>query len=57
MTTIIAAGAVEPPPSGLPPAINLAPHDIEALAQELVAYHAHFAPLFRRSEQRHWALS
>lgn len=29
--------------------------DVEALAEELAAYHAHFAPLFRRSEQRAWA--
>lgn len=29
--------------------------DIEALAEELAAYHAHFAPLFQRSEQRGWA--
>ncbi len=26
--------------------------DVEALADELAAYYAHFAPLFRRSEQR-----
>src|SRR5688572_3685677 len=28
---------------------------VEALADELAAYHAHFAPLFQRAEQRHWA--
>jgi SRSO17 transposase len=28
-----------------------------ALAEELVAYHAHFAPLFQRAEQRKWALA
>ena len=33
------------------------PRDVEALADELVAYHAHFAPLFQRSEQRTWALA
>jgi SRSO17 transposase len=33
------------------------PADVEALADDLVAYHAEFAPLFRRSEQRHWALA
>jgi SRSO17 transposase len=57
MTTIISAGNVVPPPSGRPPAINLAPRDVEALAEELVAYHAEFAPLFRRAEQRTWALA
>lgn len=29
--------------------------EVEALAEELVAYHARFAPLFQRSEQRVWA--
>jgi SRSO17 transposase len=29
--------------------------DVAALAEELAAYHARFAPLFRRSEQRAWA--
>jgi SRSO17 transposase len=46
-----------PPPSGRPPEHNLAPRDVEALADELVTYHAHFAPLFQRSEQRKWALA
>jgi SRSO17 transposase len=45
----------QPPPSGMPPEQNLAPRDVAALADELVAYHARFAPLFRRREQRHWA--
>jgi len=45
-----------PPPSGLPPTGNLAPRDVETLADALLAYHAEFAPLFRRAEQRHWAL-
>jgi SRSO17 transposase len=53
---MIAAPAV-PPPSGRPPEQNLAPRDVETLADELVAYHAHFAPLFQRSEQRTWALA
>lgn len=45
-----------PPPSGLPPTRNLAPRDVEQLADALLTYHAEFAPLFRRAEQRHWAL-
>ncbi len=57
MGQIFTAGSVVPPPSGRPPQHNLAPRDIEALAAELVAYHAHFAPLFQRSEQRKWALA
>jgi len=46
-----------PPPSGQPPVLTIAPRDGEALAGELVAYHAYFAPLFQRAEQRHWALA
>jgi len=57
MGHIFTAGSVVPPPSGRPPEQNLAPRDVEALADELVTYHAHFAPLFQRSEQRTWALA
>ena len=57
MGQIFTAGSVVPPPSGRPPQHNLAPRDVEALADELVTYHAHFAPLFQRSEQRTWALA
>jgi SRSO17 transposase len=57
MHTIITAGSIAPPPSGQPPELNLVRPDVEALAAELVAYHAEFAPLFRRAEQRHWALA
>src|SRR3712207_9220367 len=46
-----------PPPSGRPPEQNLAPCDVEGLAEELVAYHALFSPLFVREEQRRWALA
>jgi len=52
----LTAPTAAPPPSGWPSGNNLAPHDVEALANELVAYHALFAPLFRREEQRQWAL-
>lgn len=31
------------------------PEHIARLAEELVAYHQHFAPLFFRREQREWA--
>jgi SRSO17 transposase len=57
MAIMLAAGPVAPPPSGRPPEHNLAARDVEALAEELVAYHAYFAPLFHRAEQRHWALA
>ena len=51
----VTAPAVSPPPSGRPPESNLAPRDVAGLADELVSYHALFAPLFRREEQRQWA--
>jgi SRSO17 transposase len=57
MVHVISVGPVVPPPSGRPPEHNLAPCDVEALADELVAYHAHFASLFQRAEQRKWALA
>src|ERR671917_68106 len=57
MGHVMTAGAVVPPLSGRPPQHNLAPRDVEALAHELVAYHALFAPFFQRSEQRKWALA
>jgi len=44
------------PPSAQPPTPNLAPRDVERLADDLVAYHARFAPLFQRTEQRRAAL-
>jgi SRSO17 transposase len=57
MQIIPSAAGLQPPPSGQPPVINLAPRDVAALADELLAYHAHFASLFQRSEQRAWALT
>src|SRR5260370_28355827 len=35
--------------------VQLAPEEVASLAEELVAYHQHFAPLFSRREQREWA--
>jgi SRSO17 transposase len=55
MTVVMDTG-LAPPPSGLLPTRNLAPRDVEMLADTLLAYHAAFAPLFRRAEQRRWAL-
>ena len=43
------------PPSSQKPSKNLAPRDLEALAEELVAYHGEFADLFERREQREWS--
>jgi len=57
MDIIPAAATLAPPPSGRPPVINVAPRDVDTLADELIAYHAHFAPHFTRAEQRQWALT
>ncbi len=56
METIARVMQMIPPPSGRPPEINLAPRDVAALADDLTAYHALFAPLFARAEQRRGAL-
>jgi SRSO17 transposase len=37
-----------------PPPLELTPEEIEALADELVDYHAEFAELYYRVEQAHW---
>jgi SRSO17 transposase len=37
-----------------PPLLELAPEEVEKLADELVAYHAEFASLYYRTEQAHW---
>jgi len=38
-----------------PAKIDLKPKEVEGLLEELQAYHAIFAPLFKRSEQAQWA--
>lgn len=39
-----------------PPALDLTTEDVVVLADELIAYHSEFAPLFYRKEQAHWSL-
>ena len=56
MEITLRAPNLVPPPSARPPLDALTPEEVLALHDELVAYHGAFAPLFRRSEQRHWAL-
>jgi len=41
--------------AALPAARTLTAADLEGLVEELAAYHAHFAPLFQRRQQRGWA--
>jgi hypothetical protein len=38
-----------------PAGVALRPEDLADVGEELAAYHAHFAPLFARREQRAWA--
>lgn len=38
-----------------PVPLALTPQDLAGVAEESAAYHAHFAPLFQRREQREWA--
>lgn len=38
----------------VPPPLELTPQEVEALAEELVAYHAEFADLYYRREQSQW---
>ena len=49
------AGEVQDLLGEAPPPRAVAAVEVAALAEELAAYHAHFAPFFRRSEQRAWA--
>jgi len=37
------------------PLLDLTPHDLDAILDELCAYHASFSPLFQRQEQRVWS--
>lgn len=44
------------PASGRKPSLKLAPGDIEAIRDELRAYHRLFHAVFQRREQRYWSL-
>ena len=43
------------PPSSQKPEGNLAVHDLEGIAKELVTNHAFLHDLFQHSEQREWS--
>jgi hypothetical protein len=45
----------EPPASGRRPSGNLAKRDVEAMAEDLVKFHALVQDLFVRREQREWS--
>jgi SRSO17 transposase len=55
MSLVFDVTADQPSPTGRQGVQELAPKEIASLAEELVAYHQHFAPLFYRREQREWA--
>jgi SRSO17 transposase len=49
------AGVFEDLADALPTPLALTPQDLAGVVAELAAYHARFAPLFQRREQREWA--
>jgi SRSO17 transposase len=55
MTALIDVTPDLPPAPGLSPVRNLTVAEVSTLAEELLTYHQHFAPLFQRREQREWA--
>src|SRR5438132_7625907 len=55
MSAVLDVTADLPKPGALLPVQGLNPAEVASLAEELVAYHQHFAPLFYRREQREWA--
>jgi SRSO17 transposase len=55
MTALIDVTPDLPPTHGLSPVRDLSAAEVSTLAEELLAYHQHFAPLFQRREQREWA--
>ncbi len=55
MSLVLDVSADQPIPAGRLVVQELAPQEVACLAEELVAYHQHFAPLFYRREQREWA--
>ena len=42
-------------PIATTPTLELTPQDVAGLVDELRAYHARYAPLFQRQEQRDWS--
>lgn len=55
MSAVLDVTADLPKPGALLPVQGLTPAEVASLAEELTAYHQHFAPLFYRREQREWA--
>jgi SRSO17 transposase len=55
MSLMVDVTTDQPPLPGRLAVQNLASKEMVSLAEELVAYHQRFAPLFYRQEQREWA--
>jgi hypothetical protein len=55
MTTLMDVTPDLPPADGLAPVRERSAAEVSTLAEELLAYQQHFAPLFQRREQREWA--
>ena len=55
MSVVFDVTADQPSPTSRLTVRELASEEVASLAEELVAYHQHFAPLFYRREQREWA--
>jgi len=55
MSLVYDVTADQPPPMSSLAVQELTPEEVASLAEELVVYHQHFAPLFYRREQREWA--
>jgi hypothetical protein len=55
MSPVLDVTAEQPPSTDRPAIQDLTPQEVVSLAEELLAYHQHFAPLFYRREQRKWA--
>src|SRR5713226_291090 len=55
MSLVSDVTADQPPPTSPLAVQGLTPEEVACLAEELVNYHQHFAPLFFRREQREWA--
>ncbi len=49
-------GWTEPPASGREPSWRLTPGDVDAIAEELIAFHRLYRPVFQRREQRQWSV-
>ncbi|MFL5654955.1 MAG: hypothetical protein ACJ8CB_12380 [Ktedonobacteraceae bacterium] len=55
MSAVLDVTTDQPPSTDRLGVQELTPEEVVSLAEELVAYHQHFAPLFYRREHKEWA--